>query len=40
LIEIPINTCAAHEFYRAEEVIAAGEYWAQAAIKRFINGNA
>ena len=35
LIEIPINTCAAHEFYRAEEVIASGEYWARQAIERF-----
>lgn len=35
LIEIPINTCGAHEFYRAEEVIEAGEYWAEKAIARF-----
>lgn len=35
LIEIPINTCAAHEFYRAREVIAAGEYWAEQALERF-----
>jgi NTE family protein len=35
LIEIPINTCAAHEFYRAREVIAAGEYWAGQALERF-----
>ena len=39
LIEIPINTCGAHEFYRAEEVIAAGEYWALRAIERFVNGD-
>ena len=39
LIEIPINTCAAHEFYRAEDVIAAGEYWAKQAIERFDNHN-
>ncbi len=39
LIEISINTCGAHEFYRAEEVITAGEYWAEWAIKRFENGN-
>lgn len=39
LIEIPINTCGAHEFYRAEEVIAAGEYWAKQAIERFDNHN-
>jgi len=38
LIEIPINTCGAHEFYRAREVIEAGEYWAQRAIERFIDG--
>jgi NTE family protein len=35
LIEIPINTCAAHEFYRAREVIAAGEYWARQALERY-----
>lgn len=35
LIEIPINTCGAHEFYRAQEVIEAGEYWARQAIERF-----
>ncbi len=39
LIEIPINTCAAHEFYRAEEVIAAGEYWAEQALDRFSGGD-
>ena len=37
LIEIPINTCGAHEFYRAKEVIAAGEYWTQQALERFGN---
>ncbi len=35
LIEIPINTCGAHEFYRAEDVIEAGEYWAEKAISQF-----
>ena len=35
LIEIPINTCAAHEFYRAAEVIKAGEDWAERALERF-----
>jgi NTE family protein len=35
LIEVPINTCDAHEFYRAREVIAAGEYWAEQALARF-----
>jgi len=39
LIEIPTDACAAHEFYRAEEVIAVGEYWAQQAIERFDNHN-
>jgi NTE family protein len=39
LIEIPVNTCGAHEFYRAAEVIEAGEYWASRAIERFVNGN-
>lgn len=38
LIEIPVNTCGAHEFYRAREVIEAGEYWAGRAIERFTNG--
>jgi len=37
LIEIPIDTCGAHEFYRATEVIEAGEYWAKRAIERFVN---
>lgn len=35
LIEIPIDTCAAHEFYRAREVIEAGEFWAEQALNRF-----
>lgn len=35
LIEIPINTCGAHEFYRAAEVIEAGEYWTERALDRF-----
>ncbi len=35
LIEIPIDTCGAHEFYRAAEVIEAGEYWAERALDRF-----
>jgi NTE family protein len=36
LIEIPINTCGAHEFYRAAEVIEAGEQWAERALDRFV----
>ena len=39
LIEIPINTCGAHEFYRADEVIRAGEYWAELAIARFTSAD-
>ena len=35
LIEIPINTCAAHEFYRATEVIRIGEEYAEQALERF-----
>lgn len=35
LIEIPINTCGAHEFYRAREVIEAGAYWTERALERF-----
>lgn len=35
LIEIPINTCGAHEFYRATEVIRAGEEWTERALERF-----
>ena len=38
LIEIPINTCGAHEFYRASEVIEAGEYWAERALERYVSG--
>ena len=37
LIEIPINTCGAHEFYRAREVIEVGEYWAERALERSVN---
>ena len=35
LIEVPINTCGAHEFYRATEVIRAGEEYAEQALERF-----
>ena len=35
LIEVPINTCGAHEFYRADEVIRAGEECAEQALERF-----
>ncbi|MCB1924248.1 MAG: patatin-like phospholipase family protein [Gammaproteobacteria bacterium] len=38
LIEIPINTCGAHEFYRATEVIKAGEEWTERALERFTAG--
>ena len=37
LIEIPINTCGAHEFYRAQEVIGVGELWAERALERYAN---
>ena len=36
LIEIPIDTCAVHEFYRATEVIEAGEYWAEKALSGYL----
>jgi NTE family protein len=36
LIEIPINTCGAHEFYRATEVIEAGEIWAERALEHYL----
>ncbi|RMG36070.1 MAG: serine protease [Gammaproteobacteria bacterium] len=39
LIEIPINVCAVHEFYRAAEVIPAGEYWAEQALSEFLEEN-
>lgn len=32
LIEVPANVCRAHHFYRAETIIAAGEYWARCAL--------
>lgn len=32
LIDIPRNVCQSHEFYRAREVIDAGEYWARRAL--------
>lgn len=35
LIEVPINTCQVHEFYRAREAIQAGEYWTRQALDRF-----
>lgn len=35
LIEIPINTCGAHEFYRAAEVIQVGEACAERALQRY-----
>ena len=35
LIEVPINTCGAHEFYRAAEVIEVGERVAARAMQRF-----
>lgn len=40
LIEIPVNTCGSHDFHRATEIISAGEYWAEKAVKEqieFIN---
>ena len=36
LIEIPINVCGAHEFYRADEAIRAGEEWTERALERFM----
>ncbi len=39
LIEIPIDTCGAHEFYHADEAIDAGEYWATKAIRTFTAGH-
>ena len=35
-LEIPINICGAHEFYRADEVIRAGEEWTERALERFM----
>ncbi|MEO1079120.1 MAG: patatin-like phospholipase family protein [Pseudomonadota bacterium] len=32
LIDIPRNICQSHEFYRARDVIDAGEYWARRAL--------
>ncbi len=32
LIEVPMNVCRGHEFYRAADIIAAGEHWAREAI--------
>ncbi len=39
LIEIPINTCAVHEFYRAAEVIPAGSYWTEQALADYLAEN-
>jgi NTE family protein len=33
LISIPKNICAAHEFYRASELIEAGAWWARRALE-------
>jgi NTE family protein len=38
LIEIPIDTCAVHEFYRASEVIRVGEERTEQALERFLAG--
>jgi len=35
LIEIPSNVCEGHEFYRAREIIRAGEHWAREALARW-----
>jgi NTE family protein len=35
LIEIPSNTCEAHEFYKARQVIAAGRHWTRRALDRW-----
>lgn len=35
LIEVPINTCGAHEFYRAKEVIEVGAERAEKALARY-----
>jgi NTE family protein len=36
LIELPVDTCAAHEFYRAREVIGIGQAAADKALDRFV----
>lgn len=33
LISIPRNVCEAHEFYRAEEIIKSGTWWARRALE-------
>jgi len=35
LIEVPSNVCEGHEFYRAREIIRAGEHWAREALARW-----
>jgi NTE family protein len=35
LIEIPSNVCDAHEFYRAADIIRAGEHWARKALEQW-----
>ncbi len=35
LIEIPSNVCEGHEFYRARDIIRAGEHWANKALERW-----
>jgi NTE family protein len=33
LIDIPCNICESHEFHKANELVAAGEYWARKALE-------
>lgn len=37
LIEIPVNICESHDFHRGKELIPAGQYWAEKAIKEQID---
>ncbi len=34
LIDIPHNVCRTHEFYKAEQLIGAGRYWAGEYLRR------
>ncbi len=34
LIDIPGNVCKTHEFFKAEQLIEAGRYWARETLSR------
>ena len=39
LISIPVNVCRGHEFYKANQIIAAGSWWAEKAVAELAQGS-